>query len=187
MPLRGSSKASKFDGIAIDLVQFLEDIEMLCEDVEIDTPDDKIKWACHYASHDEAELWVTLPAQQGNDWNAFYPGAEDDNHKYTCINLNGLVTAQAAVPMASHGMLSEYIRNFTHIASFLKKRKKISQGEQEVKFLNGFHPTFKTQLLNRLTLVFLDHYLDKPWPMKDIIAHTMFLLSHKPPACHHQP
>ncbi|KAG6328394.1 hypothetical protein ID866_10693 [Astraeus odoratus] len=25
-------------------------------------------------------------------------------------------------------------------------------------------------------LVFLDHYLDEPWPMKDIIAHAMFLL-----------
>ncbi|KAG6331364.1 hypothetical protein ID866_7723 [Astraeus odoratus] len=156
---------------------------MLCEDAEIDTPDDKIKWVCRYASHDEVELWVTLPARQGNDWNAFinevkafYPGAEDDDRKYMHADLNGLVTAQAAVPMASHGALSEYIRNFMCIASFLEKRKKISQGEQEVKFLDGFHPTFKTQLLNRLTLVFLDHYLDKPWPMKDIIAHVMFLL-----------
>ncbi|KAG6328836.1 hypothetical protein ID866_10252 [Astraeus odoratus] len=26
-------------------------------------------------------------------------------------------------------------------------------------------------------LVFLDHYLDEPWPMKDIIAHEMFLLT----------
>ncbi|KAG6328598.1 hypothetical protein ID866_10489 [Astraeus odoratus] len=35
---------------------------------------------------------------------------------------------------------------------------------------------FRTQLLNRLTLVFLDHYLDEPWPMKDVIVHVMFLL-----------
>ncbi|KAG6325747.1 hypothetical protein ID866_13342 [Astraeus odoratus] len=25
-------------------------------------------------------------------------------------------------------------------------------------------------------LVFLDHYLDEPWPMTDIIMHAMFLL-----------
>ncbi|KAG6326847.1 hypothetical protein ID866_12243 [Astraeus odoratus] len=36
---------------------------------------------------------------------------------------------------------------------------------------------FRTQLLNRLMLVFLDHYLNEPWPMKDVIAHMMFLLT----------
>ncbi|KAG6326549.1 hypothetical protein ID866_12540 [Astraeus odoratus] len=134
MPLRGSSKAPEFNGDAIDLVQFLKDIEMLCKDVEIDIPANKIKWACCYTSCDEAELWATLPTQQGNDWDAFikevkafYLGAEDDNHKYTCTHLDGLVTAQVAVPMASCGMLSEYIQNFTCIAPFLEKRRKISQ------------------------------------------------------------
>ncbi|KAG6325761.1 hypothetical protein ID866_13328 [Astraeus odoratus] len=108
MPLRGSSKAPKFNGDAIDLAQFFEDVEMLCKDAEIDTPANKIKWACCYTSCNKAELWATLPTRQGNDWDAFikevkafYPGAEDDNRKYTCTNLNGLVAAQAAVPMTS--------------------------------------------------------------------------------------
>ncbi|KAG6326846.1 hypothetical protein ID866_12242 [Astraeus odoratus] len=80
---------------------------MLCKDAEIDTPANKIKWVCCYASCDEAELWATLPAQQGNDWDAFikevkafYPGAEDDDHKYICADLDRLVTTQAVVPMS---------------------------------------------------------------------------------------
>ncbi|KAG6330940.1 hypothetical protein ID866_8151 [Astraeus odoratus] len=157
MPLRGSSKAPKFEGDTIDLTQFLKDVEMLCKDTEIDTPAKKIKWACHYTSHNEAKLWVTLPAQQGNDWDtfikevkAFYPGAEDDDHKYMHADLDGLVIAQVAVPMTSQGMLSEYIQNFTCIASFLEKRKKISQGEQEVKFLNGFHPHIQDTALEQI-------------------------------------
>ena len=60
MPLRRSSKAPKFEGDLADLVQFLEDVEFLCEDAQLSSDEDYIKWATHYASRDEAELWKTV-------------------------------------------------------------------------------------------------------------------------------
>ena len=184
MPTRGSSKAPKFEGDPSDLLRFFEDVEFLCEDAEIDAGTDKIKWAVRYASREEAELWHVLPARAGDDWDdfkeevlAFYPGAKDDDRKYSRADLDRLTAAQAEVPMTSRAVLGEYIRKFTIIATFLEKKKRLSKGECEDKFMDGFHHTFKAQLLNRLTLAYLDHFPEDPWPTDRVIFHASFLLA----------
>jgi len=184
MPTRGSSKAPKFEGNPADLLRFFEDVEFLCEDAELDAGADRIKWAVRYTSRDEAELWEVMPSRAGDDWEAFkddvltfYPGAKDDDRKYSRADLDRLAAVQAEVPMVSRVTLGEYIRKFTVIASFLEKKKRISKGECDIKFLEGFHPTFKAQLLNRLTLAYLDHFPDDPWPSDRVIHHAAFLLA----------
>ena len=101
MPLQGSSKAPKFEGDPTDLVQFLEDVEFLCEDAQLSSDKDYIKWVTRYASHDEVELWKTVAPQVKDDWGlfkkvvlSFYLGAEEDNdHKYLCADLDHIVAA----------------------------------------------------------------------------------------------
>lgn len=173
----------------MDLLRFFEDIELLCDDVEMDQDTDHIKWAVRYANHTEAELWAVMPTCTGTDWDAFkvevltfYPGAQDDNRKYSHADLDRITAAQSKIPMTSHGILGEYVRKFTVVATFLDKRRRISKGECEVKFLEGFHPTFKAQLLNRLTLVYLDHFPDDPWPTDKVVYHASFLLAGTPTA-----
>ena len=170
MPLQGSSKAPKFEGDPANLVQFLEDVEFLCEDVQLSLDKDYIKWAMRYASRDEAELWKTVAPQVKGDWGlfkkvvlGFYPGAEEDNDcKYSRTDLDRIVAAQVEISMNSHAILGEYIRKFTVVASFLEGKGHISKGECEAKFLSRFHPTFKAQLMNRLTLAYLEHHPDDP-------------------------
>jgi len=184
MPLRGSSRAPEFDGDATELVRFFEDVKILCEDAELYSDAERIKWATRYASHSEVELWSTLALRSGTDWPAFmaevkrfYPGAEDDDHKYMRLDLDRLVVAQASIPMSLRRELGEYIRKFTVIASFLEKKGRLSKGEREDKFLAGFHPVFKGQLMTRLTLAYLEHHPDDPWPTDRVVQHASFLLA----------
>ena len=79
--------------------------------------------------------------------------------------------------MNSHAILGEYIRKFTVVASFLEGKGHISKGECEAKFLSGLHPTFKAQLMNRLTLAYLEHHPDDLWPTERVTPHASFLLS----------
>ena len=184
MPLRGSSRAPEFDGDATELVRFFEDVEILCEGAELYSDAERIKWATRYASRSEAELWSILASRSGADWPAFmaevkrfYPGAEDDDRKYIRSDLDRLVVAQASIPMSSRRELGEYIRKFTVIASFLEKKGRLSKGEREDKFLAGFHPVFKGQLMSRLTLAYLEHHPDDPWPTDRVVQHASFLLA----------
>ena len=143
-----------------------------------------IEWAIHYACREDAELWSTLPSRAGADWSAFkaevmhfYPGAEEDDRRYLRTDLIRLVEAQAAGTMTSRRDLGEYVRKFTLIASFLEKKGRLSKGEREYKFVEGFPTTFRAQLIARLSLAYLDHYPEDPWPTDRVVQHASFLLT----------
>ena len=184
MPLRGTSRAPCFEGDPQELQQYFEDVELLCEDVQLFADEDRIQWAVRYARHEDAELWSTLPSCAGADWSTFkaevtrfYPGAEEDDRKYLRTDLIRLVEAQAAGTMTSRRDLGEYVHKFTLIASFLEKKGRLSKGEREYKFVEGFPTAFRAQLIVRLSLAYLDHYPEDPWPTDHVIQHASFLLT----------
>ena len=107
----------------------------------------------------------------------FYPGAEEDDRRFLRTDLARLVEVQAAGTMTSHRDLGEYVRKFTLIASFLKKKGRLSKGEHEYKFVEGLPAAFQVQLIARLSLAYLDHYTEDPWPTDRVIQHTSFLLT----------
>ena len=103
MPLRGSLHVPHFKGDPHELQQYFADVELSCKDTQLFADEDRIRWAVHYARHEDAELWSTLPSRAGADWSAFkaevtrfYPGAEEDDRKYLHTDLIRLVEAQAA-------------------------------------------------------------------------------------------
>ena len=49
MPLRGTSLAPRFEGDPHELQQYLEDVELLCEDMQLFADEDRIQWAVRYA------------------------------------------------------------------------------------------------------------------------------------------
>ena len=184
MPLRGTSCAPRFEGDPHELQQYFEDVELLCEDTQLFADEDRIRWAVRYACREDAELWSSLPSHAGADWSTFkaevmrfYPGAEEDDRKYLCADLDRLVEVQAAGSMTSHRDLGEYIRKFMLIASFLEKKGRLSKGEREYKFVEGLPAAFQAQLIVRLSLAYLDHYPEDPWPTDRVIQHASFLLT----------
>ena len=149
MPLQGTSCVPRFEGDPHELQQYFEDVELLCEDAQLFADEDRIRWAICYARCEDAELWSTLPSRAGADWCAFkaevtrfYPGAEEDDRKYLRADLDRLVEVQAAGSMTSHRDLGEYVRKFMLIASFLEKKGRLSKGEREYKFVEGFPAAF---------------------------------------------
>ena len=92
-------------------------------------------------------------------------------------DLARLVEVQATGTMTSRRDLGEYVRKFTLIASFLEKKGRLSKGEREYKFVEGFPTVFRAQLIARLSLVYLDHYPEDPWPTDCVIQHASFLLT----------
>ena len=187
MPLQGTSHTLHFEGDPHKLQQSFEDVELLCEDAQLFADEDRIQWAVHYARHEDAELWSTLPSHAGADWSTFkaevtrfYTGAEEDDRKYLRTDLIRLVEVQAAGTMISHRDLSEYIHKFTLIALFLEKKGRLSKGEREYKFVEGFPAVFRAQLIARLSLTYLDHYPEDPWPTDHVVQHASFLLTVSP-------
>ena len=184
MLLRGTSRAPRFEGDPHELQQYFEDVELLCEDAQLFADEDRIRWAVHYARCEDAKLWSSLPSHAGADWSTFkaevmhfYPGAEEDDRKYLRADLDRLVEVQAAGSMTSRRDLGEYIRKFTLIASFLEKKGRLSKGEREYKFVEGLPAAFRAQLITRLSLTYLDHYPEDPWPTDRVIQHASFLLT----------
>ncbi|KIK75408.1 hypothetical protein PAXRUDRAFT_19025 [Paxillus rubicundulus Ve08.2h10] len=77
MPLCGSRDAPKFDGrTPAHLPRFFQDIEILREAAQI-SEEAQIKAVIRYADLDAVEVWLTLTATSGRNWDAFVAAVKD--------------------------------------------------------------------------------------------------------------
>ncbi|KIJ08234.1 hypothetical protein PAXINDRAFT_28163, partial [Paxillus involutus ATCC 200175] len=137
MPLRGSRDAPKFDGRSpAHLLRFFKDIEILAEAAQINDEAAQIKAAIRYADLDKAEVWQTLTAASGGDWDAFvvavkdlYPGCEGAD-RYCRADLQYLVQDYRTKAMCSQDELGEYRRKFMKISMPLIANKKLADTER---------------------------------------------------------
>ncbi|KIM40035.1 hypothetical protein M413DRAFT_28573 [Hebeloma cylindrosporum] len=128
LPNRSHGSAPKFDGKPWSLHHFLTEVRSLTNDRGLS---DKraIEAALTYAPTSEFELWKSLGAAKGDDWEKFvealiklYPGAGGDR-KFSKNDLKLLVSRSSQVPMADQVMLGEYYRSFINIVTFLEEKK----------------------------------------------------------------
>jgi hypothetical protein len=98
MPTRSHSTAPCFDGNALNLHLYFDEVELLSIDAGLNE-EGKIHHALHYASREDNELWSTLPEAkaQAPDYTRFcdtvvklYPRA-DDERKYAESDLERLI------------------------------------------------------------------------------------------------
>ncbi|KIJ08298.1 hypothetical protein PAXINDRAFT_18563 [Paxillus involutus ATCC 200175] len=143
------------------------DIEILGEATQIDEAA-QIKAAIRYADFDEAEVWQTLTAASGGNWDAFiiavkdlYPGCKGADCYY-CADLQYLVQDYRTKPMHSQDKLGEYHRKFMKISAPLIANKKLADTEWDAFFLDGFPRVIADW----------DAY-----PMEDVMDATKFLLT----------
>jgi hypothetical protein len=145
MPAHGHSTAPRFDGNALDLCLYFDEVESLSIDAGLNE-EGKICHALCYASREDNELWSTLPEAQAQapDYTRFrdaivklYPGA-DDERKYAKSDLQWLIDTQRQYGIESRAELRHYYREFHRISKFLIDKRCLSDIEWNKMYMRGF-------------------------------------------------
>jgi hypothetical protein len=142
MPARGHSTAPRFDGNALNLRLYFDEVESLSIDTGLNE-EGKIRHALRYASREDNELWSTLPEAeaQAPDYVRFrdavvklYPGA-DDERKYVESDLQRLIDTQRQYGIESRAELRHYYREFHRISKFLIDKRRLSDIERNKMYM----------------------------------------------------
>jgi hypothetical protein len=137
MPTHGHSTAPRFDGNALNLRLYFDEVESLSIDASLNE-EGKVCHALRYASQEGNELWLTLPeaeaqvpdyAQFRNAVVKLYPGA-DDERKYAESDLQWLIDTQRQYGIESRAELGHYYREFRRISKFLIDKRRLSDIER---------------------------------------------------------
>jgi hypothetical protein len=114
MPAHGHSTAPRFDGNALNLCLYFDEVESLS--ITGLNEEGKIHHALHYASREDNELWSTLPKAEAQAPNyaqfhdavvKLYPGT-DDKRKYAESDLQRLIDTQWQYGIESRAELGHY-------------------------------------------------------------------------------
>jgi len=185
MPARGHSTAPTFDGDALNLIHFFNEVDVLGTEAGL-TDEAKIRQSLRYARREEFELWTTLREATGVNFTAFraavtklYPGA-DDQRRYSEADLRRLVTTQQAYGIMSRDELGSYYREFRRIATFLIDRARISELERNKLYVQGFDGQLQDRILGRLQYLDPTHYPDDPYDWERVNDCAYFLLAGTP-------
>jgi hypothetical protein len=168
MPTCGHSTAPRFDRNALNLHLYFDEIGSLSTDAGLNE-EGKIWHALCYASHEDNELWSTLPeaVAQPADYAKFhdtvvklYPGA-DDERKYAESDLQRLIDTQWQYGIESRAELRHYYREFHCISKFLIDKQRLSDIERNKMYMRGFDERLRERVKGRLQVKFPDHYHDE--------------------------
>ncbi|PPQ82280.1 hypothetical protein CVT26_013954 [Gymnopilus dilepis] len=175
MPNVHHPSAPKFDGKAISLASYLDEVEQLARNHKLSVQE-TIQWAIRYLSPEEQQLWKALPSSKGSDWEAFkkelfdcYPGASEER-RYTISNLEALVEKQAEFKISNSEQFGIYYRSFFVMSTYLKDQGKINDREMSRLFLQGLHSSFRKQVRDQLYAENPKHHTDDPFTLAEIRA-----------------
>jgi len=182
MPSRHDRAAPKFDGKPSSLAAFIDDISQLAAACAL-TDQDKIKWTVRYAPSEDAELWEMQTNYETGNWEEFkkelhalYPGSTGDR-KYSVANLEALTEKQATIPMETSEEFGRYYRAFSKVATFLKKKDKLTDHKISAQFILGLSYSFRVKVRAQLKAQNPTHHTDDPYTLKEISTAALFLLS----------
>ena len=182
MPTRNHHSAPKFDSKPASLSPFLDEVEQLAESCGL-TGKQKIEWAVRYAPNDERELWQMQDAVGSDDWKQFktelfelYPGSTGER-KYSIANLQTLIEKHALVNIEDADDFGAYRRNFLTVATYLKKKTRLTDREISIYFLQGLVPSFRDKVQGQLKAENPTHHSDNPYSLAEISTAALFVLS----------
>jgi gag-polyprotein putative aspartyl protease len=182
MPTRSHHSAPQFDNKPSSLSPFLDEVEQLADSCGL-TPKQKIEWAVRYAPNEERELWDMQDSVGTDDWNKFktelfelYPGSSGER-KYSIANLQSLIERQALVNIEDSDEFGTYRRNFLTVATYLKKKSRLSEREISIYFLQGLMPSFRGKVQAQLKAENPTHHTDDPYSVTEISTAALFVLS----------
>src|SRR5712664_1694824 len=182
MPSRSHHSAPKFDSKPASLSPFLDEVEQLGESCGL-TAKQTIEWAVRYAPNDERELWQMQEAVGTEDWDQFkkeifelYPGSTGER-KYSIANLQTLIEKQALVNIEESDDFGTYRRTFLTVATYLKKKSRLTDREISIYFLQGLAPVFREKVQSQLKAENPKHHSDDPYSLSEISTAALFVLS----------
>ncbi|KIK83810.1 hypothetical protein PAXRUDRAFT_153018 [Paxillus rubicundulus Ve08.2h10] len=183
MPLCRSRDAPKPDVKTLaHLLHFFEDIEILIKAAQI-SEEAQVKVAIRYADLDKAEVWLTLMATSGGNWDAFmvaikdlYPRCEGANWHCCDADLQYLIQDYRSKLMHSQDNLGEYYhRWFLKISTPLIANKKLADTERDTFFLDGFPRVVADWACHHLSIIQADLHPNDAYPMEDVMEAAKFL------------
>jgi hypothetical protein len=145
MPARGHSTAPHFDGNALNLRLYFDEVELLSIDAGL-KEEGKVRHTLDYTSRENNELWSMLPEAEAQvpDYTRFrdaiiklFPGA-DDERKYAESDLRRLIDTQRQYGIESRAELGHYYRGFCRISKFLINNWCLSDIERNKMYMQGF-------------------------------------------------
>jgi hypothetical protein len=182
MPTRNHHSAPKFDSKPASLSPFLDEVEQLAESCGL-SGKQRIEWAVRYAPNDERELWQMQEAVGSDDWVQFkkelfelYPGSSGER-KYSIANLQTLIEKQALATIEDADEFGIYRRSFLTVATYLKKKTRLTDREISIYFLQGLEPSFRDKVQGQLKAENPTHHSDDPYTLADISTAALFVLS----------
>lgn len=185
MPTRNHHSAPKFDGKAASLSPFLDEVDQLGEACGL-TPKQKIEWTIRYAPNEERELWEMQESVGTEEWGKFkkelfelYPGSSGER-KYSIANLQSLIEKQASVRIEDAEDFGVYRRSFLTVATYLKKKSRLTDREISIYFLQGLEKQFRDKVQGQLRAENPTHHSDDPYSLSEISVAALFVLSCNP-------
>jgi gag-polyprotein putative aspartyl protease len=182
MPSRSHHSAPKFDSKPASLSPFLDEVEQLAESCGLSNKQ-TIEWAVRYAPNDEKELWQMQEAVGTDDWEQFkkeifelYPGSTGER-KYSIANLQTLIEKQALVNIEDSDDFGTYRRTFLTVATYLKKKARLTDREISIYFLQGLALAFREKVQAQLKAENPKHHSDDPYSLSEISTAALFVLS----------
>ena len=151
MPSWHDCTMPKFDRKPSSLAAFIDNISQLAAACAL-TDQDKIKWTVCYAPSEDAELWEMQTNYEMGNWEEFkkeihtlYPGSTGDR-KYSIVNLEALTKKQASIPMETSEEFGRYYWAFSKVATYLKKKDKLTNREISAQFILGLNYSFRVKV-----------------------------------------
>lgn len=182
MPTRNHHSAPKFDGKAASLSPFLDEVEQLGEACGL-SPKQIIEWAIRYAPNEERELWEMQESVGTEEWKKFkkelfelYPGSTGER-KYSIANLQTLIDKQALANIEEAEDFGAYRRSFLTVATYLKKKARLTDREISIYFLQGLESSFRGKVQGQLKAENPTHHSDDPYTLAEISTAALFILS----------
>ncbi|KDQ05786.1 hypothetical protein BOTBODRAFT_182226 [Botryobasidium botryosum FD-172 SS1] len=122
---------------------------------------------------------ISMEETNGGEQAVFglYPGAEEE---VTVKDVEKVVEARREREMMSRGDLMEYHRAFLLVSNPLVASEELSARERDRLYLSGFSGDLLTLVRARLMVLFPDHRLRNPYPMKDVRDAALFMLDGTP-------
>lgn len=192
MPIRGSRNALHFSDDPRDLSDYLENVELTCQDKTLSTDADYIKWSIHYIKADQRRAWERCArpvapsagaAAVAPTWDAFktaihtlYPGSVVTT-RYEPADLESYARRQAKdQPITTREQLGAFARTFSHMVDALTEDDQISRADESRCCFLGLGLDLEAKVRLRLSTKYPDHRPTKPYEISQIISAADWVL-----------
>jgi len=179
-------------GTPTHLNRFFEDVDLVYTVAggAAPTDEERIRQCKYYLDYDTHAIWESVSPQgavPAPTWEQFkntirglYPGC-DGTRLFAVRDLERFVTESALRGVYTWGDLGQYYREFMRMASHLRVQNRISEGELDRLYIQGFRPITRGKIEQRLLIKHPDDHPDDVQSMARIQEAANFLLSNTSP------